>query len=421
MPRPITIIILLALALFGTLALVVFLGGILESARVVQLPGEFSMFPDEPGELPSVIAPPPPPAVIKPLDDDPSEPLANPPAMVKAVYATSWSAGNRSKMDYLMKLIQETELNAIVIDIKDYTGYVAYRTALTLPKEYNAVELRISKLNALLGRLHHEGIYVIARVSVFQDIRLALARPDLAITSSSTGAVWKDRKGLTWMDPASREVWEYNTAIAREAFERGFDEVNFDYIRFPSDGNLLDLKYPVWDGKPGAKVLGEFWSYLRSELPDRNISADLFGLTTIDPGDLGIGQRLAVAIPHFDYIAPMVYPSHYAPGVFGFAKPADHPYEVVSRSLEGAIGQIKSYERTYGTTTPEVPPLHTAKLRPWLQDFDLGAVYDAPKVQDQIRAVMEIASSSPEYISGWMLWSPTNVYTREALGNTSDE
>ncbi len=359
--------------------------------------------------------------VQKFFDIEPQQPLPNPPEVVKAVYATSWSGGSTAKMNYLVGLINETELNAIVIDIKDFSGYVAYATDLELPKTYHAVELRIPKINSLLKRLHDEGIYVIARISVFQDQRLAIARPDLALTSSSTGAVWRDRKGLTWIDAAAKEAWDYNIAIAREALERGFDEVNLDYIRFAADGNLDDIVYPLWDGKTlKAKIMKDFWEYTRRELIGETISADLFGLTTVDAGDLGIGQRLENAFPYFDDIAPMVYPSHYYPGSFGFANPAEHPYEVVFQSLTRAIERVKNYEvrskSDAGTTTPITNfQLPIPQLRPWLQDFDLGADYNAEMVKKQIQAVYDAASTTPEFLSGWMLWNPSNVYTRDAL------
>src|SRR3989344_5797822 len=188
-------------------------------------------------------------------DIAPQKPLLNPPAIIKAVYATSWSAGSPKKMNYLIDLIKNTELNAIVIDIKDFSGFVAYDTEVDLVKQYNAREYRIPKINSLIKELHDAGIYVIARVSIFQDPRLALARPDLALMSSSTGAVWKDKLGLSWIDPSSRDAWDYNIAIAREALERGFDELNFDYIRFPSDGDLADIKYPFWQkARTGAET-----------------------------------------------------------------------------------------------------------------------------------------------------------------------
>jgi hypothetical protein len=349
-----------------------------------------------------------------PSDIESQKPLTEPPAFIKAIYATGWSAGNEKKLAYFIDLIAKTELNALVIDVKDFSGYVNYNTELKLPKKYKAVELRIPKLNQLIKRLHDEGIYVIGRISVFQDQRLALARPDLALYSSSTGAVWKDYKDLMWLDAASPEVWDYNVAIAEEILNRGFDEVNFDYIRFASDGDLDDIRYPFWDEKTlQTEVIRDFFRYVRERLPAAKISADLFGLVTVTQNGMGIGQYLEFALPYFDAIAPMVYPSHYFRGFIGYKNPAEHPYEVVKYSLETAAGRIKNYESKIKNGLASSTPI--AKLRPWLQDFDLGADYDAAKIQAQIQAVSDVASSSPNLFDGWMLWNAGNIYTREAL------
>lgn len=361
-------------------------------------------------------------AAAVPREIEPQHPLPNPPSEIKAIYATSWSAGNERTLARLEKLIRETELNAIVIDVKDYSGYVAYNTELPLPKQYRAVEARIPRLNALVKRLHDAGIYVIGRISVFQDQRLALARPELALQGVSAQAVWEDHKGLTWMDTASEEVWQYNAAIAREILERGFDEVNFDYIRFASDGNLRDIAYPVWDGvTPRTAVMESFFKYLRAELPNARLSADLFGLTTVNEDDLGIGQHLETAFPYFDAIAPMVYPSHYAPQFLAYANPAEHPYEIVKHSVESALARLRAWQASQNleslNSTIEFPvsSIRSPKLRPWLQDFDLGATYDAAMVIRQVQAVLEASVSAPELYGGWMLWDPRNEYTREAL------
>lgn len=347
-------------------------------------------------------------------------PLSNPPAVIKAIYATGWSAGSSKKMTALTKLIDDTELNAIVIDIKDYSGYVSYYIDNPLIKGSGALnEPRILKPNALIQKLHEKQIYVIGRISVFQDSILAKAHPEWAVHSSSTGEVWRDRKSLAWMDPASQEVWDYNLAVAKDALARGFDEVNFDYMRFPSDGDLSDLVYPTWSGKTSrSSVIGNFFKYVRENLGEAKLSADLFGLVTLASDDLGIGQVLERALPYFDYIAPMVYPSHYASGVFGYKNPAEHPYEVIKNSMEGAMLKIKNYEfglpsASSTITSGTLPALKIrearAKLRPWLQDFDLGADYDAEKIRAEIRASDESGGV------GWMLWDPKNIYTREAL------
>ncbi|MEK7612292.1 MAG: putative glycoside hydrolase [Patescibacteria group bacterium] len=350
-------------------------------------------------------------------DIPPQSPLANPPEIIKAIYATSWSAGSKTKMDYLIDLIAKTELNAIVIDVKDFSGFITYDTTLPQVLEYGAREIRIGKINSLVKRLHDEGIYVIGRVSVFQDERLATARPDLAAVSSTTQTIWHDRKGLPWIDPNSKDAWDYNIAIAKDALARGFDEINFDYIRFASDGNLKDIVYPHWDGKTfHATVIHNFWKYVREQIPDRPISADLFGLTTVNYDDLGIGQKLENAIPYFDAIAPMVYPSHYYPGSFGLQKPALYPYEVVKKSMDVAVTRLieKSRQVTgnFSTTTPVIP---ISTFRPWLQDFNLGADYTAEMVRAQIQATYDATADYPGTLSGWMLWNPSNNYTKGAL------
>lgn len=344
------------------------------------------------------------------VDIEPQKPLENPPSVIKAIYATSWAAGSEKKLSSLIKLIKETELNALVIDIKDYSGYVAYNTNLELPQKYQAIDLRIPSLNSLVKRLHDEGIYIIGRISVFQDQQLAKARPDLALIASSTQETWKDYKGLTWLDTASKEVWDYNIVIAREILNRGFDEANFDYVRFASDGNLDDIKYPFWDEKTlKTHIVRDFFGYIHSQLWDRPISADLFGLVTINTDGLGIGQHLEYALPYFDAIAPMTYPSHYFKGFIGYEKPAEAPYEIVKYSMDNAVARTESF-KIYASTTPM-----RAKFRPWFQDFDLGADYDAQKVRAQIQAWDDAAKNHPDLYGGWMLWNPSNVYTREAL------
>lgn len=377
------------------------------------------------------------------LDLPPQKQLENPPRVIKAVYATGWTAGGVKGLERMIDLIKSTELNAIIIDIKDYSGDLSYRTELSAVEEYSKDrELKILRPNAMIKRLHDEGIYVIARQTIFQDPVLAKARPDLALTSSSTGKQWLDNKKVMWVDSSSKEVWDYNIAIAKDALARGFDEINFDYIRFPSDGNLDDIIYPFWDGITLKRtIIRDFWKYLRQALPDAKISADLFGLVTVNYGDVGIGQNIEDAFHYFDAIAPMVYPSHYAPGFNGYKNPAEHPYGVVLRSMEEANQRLKVYKQNAAiSTSTEKYLVKEPKLRPWLQDFDLGADYDSEKVRAQImatyvaegacekaKAPFDGAATSTDSSGflcdeaklqesgGWMLWDPRNVYTKSAL------
>lgn len=345
-------------------------------------------------------------------------PLANPPAVIKAVYLTSWSAGTEKRINYILNLASTTEINAVVIDIKDYSGYISYDIQIPEAERYKSKEKRIAKINTLIKRLHDAGIYIIARVTIFQDPILAAARPDLAIHASSTGEVWRDNKKLAWMDPAGKETWDYNVAIAKDTAARGFDEINFDYIRFPSDGNLKDTDYPFWDEHtPKHDTIRAFFKYLRESLPDIKISADIFGITTIRKDDLGIGQLLEDAYEYFDYVSPMVYPSHYAPGTLGYQNPAEYPYEIIKHAMDAAQKRLTAMTAT--TTLPLASSsVSYARLRPWLQDFNLGAKYNEEMVRKEIQAVYDAGitdGTSPELVEGWMLWNPSNVYTHEAL------
>lgn len=351
----------------------------------------------------------PVPVIDPNADIKPQKKLENFPTVIKAIYSTAWSASSPKKIDYFIDLIKTTEANAIVVDIKDYTGNLSYKNDIELVNKYRAIEVKILKPNALIKKLHDEGIYVIARMAVFQDPALVKARPDLALQSISKNTVWKDYKGISWVDQSSKEVWDYNLAIAKDALARGFDEVNFDYIRFASDGNMADIRYPFYDPKTSTKrkVMNSFFKYLRENLSDAKLSADLFGYTTLLQDDLGIGQNIDDAMPYFDYIAPMVYPSHYNKGFNGHANPAEFPYDVVYTSMLKAQERLNAFNLS--TTTVKMVE---SNFRPWLQDFDLGADYDAAKIRAQIQATYDAASTTQV---GWMLWAPANIYTKDAL------
>ena len=367
--------------------------------------------------------------------DIPDQPqLANPPAVVKGIYITGWSAGSAKKLSSLISLIDRTELNAAVVDIKDYSGYVSYHTSVPEVKAAGAErEIRIARPNAVIKALHDKGIYVIGRITTFQDPILAKAHPEWAMKDKATGGVWLDQKGIAWIDPAEKGVWEYVASLAKDAFRRGFDEVNFDYVRFASDGNLSKIDFPAWDMKtPRHVIIKNFFTYLRGALPGVRISADLFGLTAVNHDDLGIGQVIEDAYPNFDYVSPMTYPSHYASGFLGYKNPGAYPYEVMKYSIDMARNRLTTLESQFAraaasssqaalvATAAVASPPPLAKLRPWIQDFNLGATYTAAMVRKQITAIddaMRIASStdmSPAF-GGWIIWSPSNNYTEGAL------
>jgi len=340
------------------------------------------------------------------------------------VYFTSWSAGMRRRIDYLVDLHRNTSMNAVVIDVKDFSGYLAFRVAVPEAKEIGAIQDKVRNIDAVINRLHGEGIYVIARITAFQDPVLAAARPELAVHSVAklpkgrkpvltAATLWLDRKGLAWIDPASQPAWDYLAAIASDALGHGFDEINFDYVRFPSDGDLKDMYFPAWDGKtPKHKVISRFFGYLRKNLDGVPISADLFGLATVDEGDMGIGQVIEDGYADFDYVCPMVYPSHFARKFLGFANPAEHPYEVVKHSMQQAAGRLSQFNQPPPGVSGTARAASKVKLRPWLQDFNLGAKYTTEMVEAQIQAVHDALG---DRYAGYLLWSPSNIYTRDAL------
>jgi len=351
--------------------------------------------------------------------------LQNPPEIVKALYLTGWSAGSYAKMTSIINLIESRGLNAVVVDIKDYSGYVSYAMDVPGVKASGAEgEIKIARPNELIKRLHDKNIYVIGRVTVFQDPILAKAHPEWALHNASSGSVWLDNHKLAWMDPDGQPTWDYVISIANDALSRGFDEVNFDYIRFASDGNLGSISFPFWDGKTAKHlIIKKFFSYLRQQMPDAKLSADLFGLSTYDSwDDLGIGQVIEDAYQYFDYVCPMVYPSHYAVGTLNYKNPADHPYEIIKYSMDKALerltrkttvvtGTAKNVSSTYTSTAQITQPVNfRAKLRPWLQVFDLGAVYTPAMIQEEIRASDDALASSSGKYGGWLLWDPANNY-----------
>lgn len=378
-------------------------------------------------------------SAVNDRDIPPQQQLANPPAIAKGIYLTGWSAGSSVKMQSVINLIKRTELNAVVVDIKDYSGYVSYATAIPEVKASGAEnEIRIARPNTLIKELHDNGIYVIGRITDFQDPILAKAHPEWALKNKTTGGVWKDNHGLSWIDPAAKPAWEYFAAITRDAFSRGFDEIQFDYIRFASDGALENIEYPYWDGKtPKATIIARYFKFLRDQFPSQKISADLFGLATVNSDDLGIGQVIQSAYQYFDYVSPMVYPSHYASGFLGYKSPAKYPYEVINYSMSHAVQklidmgnsnstpQAAMASSTASSSVPKIPysPFNlgyipNSKLRPWLQDFDLSGVpYTASMVKAQKQAVYDTlnTTSTNKYYGGWLLWDAANTYTEAAL------
>lgn len=322
------------------------------------------------------------------------------PEPVKGIYMTSWVAGTKYWREELINLIDSTELNSVIIDVKDYSGRIAFEVADPELQEIGSSENRIPDIKEFLEYLHGKNIYVIARISVFQDSFLVKKNPELAVKRNNGTTAWKDYKGVAWLDPCAIEVWDYTVKIGKEAERVGFDELNFDYIRFPSDGNMKDIGYSHCPAQfTKSEIMKDFFSYLKEQLKKTELplSADVFGMITTNTDDLNIGQILEKTEPYFDYICPMVYPSHYPTTYDGYKNPALHPYEIISHAMASSSARLLA-----ASSTP-------SKLRPWLQDFDLGATYDAEMVRKEKQAVYDSGLSS------WLLWSPSNKYTTQAL------
>ena len=318
----------------------------------------------------------------------------------KGVYSTVWTA-RAKRINDLIRIADETEIDTIVIDVKDSGAYL---------DDY---------IKNLVSELHKKNIYTIARQVVFQDNSQIEIHPDWYFKKDD-GSLWQDKRGWYWMDPANREIWNYNVDIAKKAIDADFDELNFDYIRFPAFSKNEDINFPP-ENKIIFKnqIINEFAKYLTSELknydPDIKLSVDLFAYNMLKTDDLGVGQNFRELYDYFDYVSPMIYPSHYLPGNFGFENPAEQPYEVILGTIEK--GKIQLWEKSVaevGTTTPVmVNPVfekRLKKLRPWLQDFNIGAIYDGEMIRKEKQAVYDSGLTS-----GWLLWNPRNVYTEEAL------
>ncbi|MDO8626660.1 MAG: putative glycoside hydrolase [Candidatus Magasanikbacteria bacterium] len=326
-----------------------------------------------------------------------NKPKAKPPAQTaKGLYLTAYSASDPKKLDEIIKLIDETELNAVIIDIKDYTGYILYKSRVPLAKKNGLSRNLLPDLPGIIKKLHDKNIYVIARQTVFQDPVLAAKKPGWAIKDKDN-LVWRDHRGLSWVDPTRREVWKYNFDIAREVADFGFDEINFDYVRFPSDGDMSRVVYNM-GGRAKSQIMREFYQTLSSELANEPVwlSLDMFGLTMEAKNnfDLNIGQRIVDAVSSTDYISPMMYPSHYPRGHLGFQNPAAHPGEVFAHGLKLGMPKFTGQR---------------AKLRPWIQAFNLGAVYDAVKIRAQIDEIEKYTDA------GWLMWNASNRYTSAGL------
>jgi hypothetical protein len=326
---------------------------------------------------------------------------SNPPVKAKGLYLTGNTAGLPTRYRELLKIMESTELNSVVIDVKNDHGLMTYQSALEIVQEVGAnSNPPIADIKSVLEEFNDKDIYTIARIVVFKDPLLAEQKPEWAIKSNA-GGVWRDRKGVAWIDPYQKKVWDYNIAIAQEAALMGFREIQFDYVRFPENARLVDKQayYPAKNNLLKDEVIRDFLVYAAEQLEEYNIylAADVFGVIATSWGDSDqIGQTWEEIAPFVDYICPMIYPSHYGPGYFGLKVPDAHPITTVNRALTDAL------KRNAPLESPAV-------IRPWLQSFTASWVqghipYGPAQIKQQIEEAYRLG------IDEYLLWNANNHY-----------
>ncbi len=338
------------------------------------------------------------------------------PEKIKGIYVSGWTAGSNKKFSRLLELIDETELNAVVIDIKDAEGLVTYRSKVPWTRAAGARSYAVRNISNLLSRLKEHNIYPIARLVCFRDPLLSKAYPDIALKSKD-GSLWKDRAGIGWLNPYNKEGWKYLLDLSKEAASLGFKEIQYDYVRFPTDGDIKNIAYGKGTSISGrSKAISEFLAYAKAELKPFGVvvSADLFGIAATDVrGGRYIGQDMVKMAREADYISPMIYPSHYANvrqngtgqliNDVLFKYPDLEPYSVVYNSLAVAQKRLQNSKVS-------------GRLRPWLQAFtasylgkDRYQPYGGKQIKQQIKAVSDAG------IGEWMLWNANNRYPDDGL------
>ena len=337
-------------------------------------------------------------ATVEKLESNPTILLRLQPFRAKALYLTVFGIGSRELRHKALSLIREKELNALVIDMKGDRGIIPYSSEIQLAAAIGAQRVKtVGDIKELVNSLKEEGIYTIARIVVFKDNLLGTARPDLAVKKAD-GQVWLDREQLVWVDASRKEVWDYNIQIAVEAAQNGFDEIQFDYVRFP-DHNGLKFAVPNTEENRVASITG-FLTEAQQRLRPYNVflSADIFGYVPWNYDDTQIGQKIDKLVPIVDYISLMLYPSGFHLGIPGFRNAVAHPYEIVYHTMK------KAQERT---------KLSSVHFRPWLQSFKDYAFdrrqFTGVEINLQIKASEDFGSS------GWMLWNPRNVYSPDGI------
>ncbi|HLZ45946.1 MAG TPA: putative glycoside hydrolase [Gemmatimonadales bacterium] len=323
---------------------------------------------------------------------------------IKAIYVNAWAFGS-PKLAQLVRLADSTEINAFVVDIKDDTGCLLYPSEVKVAQEIGATKcVRTKDVRSRLDTLRAHDIYAIARIVVAKDPLLAERRPQWSVKNRVDGGLWRDRIGIAWVDAYNDSVWIYAAQLAEEAVKLGFNEVQFDYVRFPDEPKEALAEAIFAARKPGESERQGVQNGIgilahRIQPLGVPVTFDIFGLTSSATGDLGIGQVWEDFVSVADVVLPMVYPSHYYRGSYGIAWPNGEPYRIVRDALSEAIERSR-------------PLAKAAAIRPYLQAFTLGRRkprYTPHEIREQIRAAEELG------IDTWVLWNPRSVYQRDSL------
>lgn len=318
---------------------------------------------------------------------------------IKGLYATAYSAGG-SRLEQLLALIDHTDLNSLVIDVKDDRGYITYLSDNPELQALGTFERAIPDMQALMERLKQHNVYPIARVVVFKDTFLAKKRPDLSFVHPD-GTVWDNGKKDSFVNPYRKEIWEYNLIVAKEAAKLGFKEIQLDYVRFPEGFETIAEQVGYTrDERKRIDVVADFVKYAKEELEPLGVrvSVDIFGYAASVPAAEGIGQDFEKISANVDVISPMIYPSHYGPGWYGARVPDAKPYEVIRGATLDTIKKLESLG--------ERKPI----IRPWIQDFTASWIpgyirYGVRELEEQIRALNELG------VHEYLLWNAGNQYT----------
>ena len=317
------------------------------------------------------------------------------PIKVKALYLTFWGASNNSQtLKNILKLIETTEANAVVVDVKNEYGSTQFWTGFKQANSYGAHKNRTNRnIKKFMKMLKDRNIYTIARIVTFKDELQASNNPNYAIKKDNKKqAIWRNHDNMAWADPFDKRSHNYAISIAEEAAKVGYDEINFDYIRFPAKKDLLFSKKSTQKNR--IQAIENFLDRAKQRLRKYGvfISVDTYGNICWAKDDNGIGQTVSSLAAHADYLAPMLYPSGFSSGSFNFKYPSKHPYEVVYRSIKHIQNIIPS-----------------SRVRPWLQYFRdytrPKKIYGRPEIQAQIKATEDVGTN------GWMMWSPSSKYS----------